>query len=262
MNLKVYIPVNKSLPFDSVRLAFSSSTEKKIVTTPPFGKPVILLFLNPNSVNNYSATSKGVLLGQHTQPLLLDLNENFKIMAIHLKPFALKQLFNIDASQLTNKYIGINDIEIINALHGIVLKNINTEKQLIMEIDQYFDSVARHQVSYEVMAFIDYIQKNNTTSISAMVKQIGVTERSLERKFKAEVGLTPKKYLQITRVFQIVENLKEDADWQQIAYQYNYSDQAHFINEFKKYTHIAPGLYVRKGLTITQQLPPFSSFEI
>lgn len=262
MNLKVYIPIDKALPFDSVRLAYSTSKEKKIVTTPPFGKPAILLFLNPNSVNNYSSTSKGVLLGQHTQPLLLDLNENFKVMAFHLKPYALKQLFDIDASQLTNKYVSLNDVKLIQSLYELVLKNIESEKQLIHEIDNFFQSSKLHQVSYEVEAFINYLQTNKPASISKMVKEIGITERNLERKFKAEVGLTPKKYIQITRVFQIVEQLHEDADWQQIVYDNNYADQAHFINEFKKYTNIAPGLYVRKGLTLTKQLPPFSTFEI
>lgn len=89
-----------------------------------------------------------------------------------------------------------------------------------------------------------------------MVKEIGLTERNLERKFKVEVGLSPKKYLQIVRVFEVFEKLKEDADWQQMVVDHNYTDQAHLIKEFKKYANIAPGLYVRKGLTIAKQLPP------
>lgn len=262
MNLKVYIPANKTLPFDSVRLAYSSLKERKIVTTPPFGNPVIILFLNPNSVSNYSSTSNGVLIGQHTQPLMLDLNENFKVMAFHLKPYGLKQLLNIDASELTNRYISIKGIKLLESLHELVLNNIDSEKQLISEIDSFFDSAVKHEIAYEVKAFIKYLQTNEPSSIGNMVKEIGITERNLERKFKTEVGLTPKKYLQIIRVFQIAGNLNENADWQQIAFDHKYSDQAHFINEFKKYTNIAPGLYVQKGLTISKQLPPFSSFGI
>jgi len=262
MNLKFYIPPNKELPFDSIRLAYSTSTERKIVTTPPFGKPVIILFINPNSVNNYSAASKGVLLGQHTQPLMLDLNENYKVMAIHLKPYALKQLFDIDASQLTNKYINVLGIKFIEELHELVLNNIDYEKQLINEVVNFFESSVHYQVSYEVMAFLNHLQIKEPSTISKMARVVGFTERNLERKFKMEVGLSPKKYIQIRRVFEVFENLKESTDWQQIVVDYNYTDQAHMINEFKKYANIAPGLFVRKGLTIAKQLPPISNFEI
>lgn len=262
MQLKFYIPSNKDLPFDSIRLAYSTSAERKIVTTPPFGKPVIIFFINPDSVNNYSLTSQGVLLGQHTQPLMLDLNENYKVMAIHLKPYALKQLLNLEASQLTNKYTGIKGFKTIEKLYELVAKNIDAEKQLIKEINNFFDSVTLYPVSYEVTAFLNHLQFNAPTAISKMTKEIGLTERNLERKFKTEIGLSPKKYIQVRRVFEVFETLKEDTDWQQLVVDYNYTDQAHLINEFKKYANIAPGLYVRKGLTIAGQLPPISGFEI
>lgn len=262
MKLKIYIPPNKNLPFDSIRMGYSSSSEQKIIRTPPFGKPAVILFLNPNSVNNYSTESQGILLGQHTQPLMLDLNENYKVMAFHLKPFALKQLLNIDASQLTNKYISIQGIEVFERLYELVLQKIDVEKQLIPEIHDFFSTVRFYEVSYEVSAFFNFLQVNKFSTISKVAQEIGCTERNLERKFKAEVGLSPKKYVQIKRVFEVFEHLKEDVDWQQIVVDYNYTDQAHLITEFKKYASIAPGLYVRKGLTIAKQLPPSSTFEV
>lgn len=262
MILKFYNPPNKELPFDSIRLAYSTSEGKKIVTTPPFGKPVIIFFINPDSVNNYSLTTKGVLLGQHTQPLMLKLNENYKVMAIHLKPYALKLLLNIDASAMTNKYLSIDGIEIVEALYKRVFDNMDDEANLIQVINHYFKSLPLNPVSYEVLSFLDYLENKKVTSIGKMVKELGITERNLERKFKSEVGLSPKKYIQVRRVFEIFETLKEDTDWQQLVVNYNYTDQAHLINEFKKYANIAPGLYVRKGLTIAKQLPPISGFEL
>lgn len=262
MFLKFYNPPNKKLPFDSIRLAYSTSAEKKLVTTPPFGKPVIIFFINPGSVNNYNLTSKGVLLGQHTQPLMLDLKENYKVMAIHLKPYALKQLLNIDASQLTNKYSSIHSFKTIENLYELVAKNIESEKHLIQQITNFFDSATLYPVSYEVITFLNHLQFNGPIAINKMTKEIGLTERNLERKFKTEVGLSPKKYIQVRRVFEVFETLKDDNDWQQLVVDYNYTDQAHLIKEFKKYASIAPGLYVRKGLTIAGQLPPISGFEI
>jgi AraC-like DNA-binding protein len=261
MVLKFYNPPDKLLPFDSIRLAYSTSTKQRIVTTPPFGKPALILFLNPDSVKNYSHTSQGILLGQHTQPLMLNLNENYKVLALHLKPYALKQLFNLDASQLTNKYRDIKGMELLEKLYESVKQNMDDETQLIDEINKFWSSVALYPVSYEVTAFLTHLQLNQASSIYQMTKEIGLTERNLERKFKAEVGLSPKKYLQIRRVFQVFETLKEDTDWQQLVVNHNYTDQSHLINEFKKYAKIAPGLYVRKGLTIAGQHPYISYLE-
>lgn len=262
MNLKVYIPPNKELPFDSIRLAYATSAEKKVVTTPPFGKPVIIFFIHPDSVANYDANAKGVLLGQHTHPLFMDMKENYKVMAIHLKPYSLKQLLNMDASTLTNKFMSIHSFEFLESLYQLVLTYIHDEKQLIDKIINFFNEAKHYPISYEVSSFLNYLKRNELTHISTMAKEIGLTERNLERKFKTEVGLSPKKYLQILRVFTVFEHLKDDPDWQQIVVDHHYTDQAHLINEFKKYAAIAPGIYVRKGLTFSKQLPPFSNFEI
>lgn len=262
MKLKFYIPSDKELPFDSLRLAYSTTSEHKIVTTPPFGKPVIIFFVNPNSVKNFGSTSGGILLGQHTEPLILDLNENFKVIAIHLKPYGLKQLLNMDASQLTNKYVGIKGHNLLEELYKVVLNTIEVEKELISAIEFFFESIQLYPISYEVSAFLSYLKVTNPSSISKTINDLGITERNLERKFKSEVGVSPKKYMQICRVFEVFETLKESNDWQQLVVDHNYTDQAHLINEFKKYANIAPGLYVRKGLTITEQLPPITSFDI
>jgi len=262
MTLKFYIPTNSDLPFDSVRLAYSSVNERRFVTTPPFGKPVLILFIHPKSVKNYHTSSKGILLGQHTHPLILDMNDNFKVLAFHLKPYALKQLLNMDASQLTNKHMGIKGLEVIEKLYNSVVQAIDNEKELIQEINRFFDSITLHPVSYEVLNFLNYLDQNPPSTIGEMSKAIGLTERNLERKFKTEVGISPKKYLQIRRVFEVFETLGEKNDWQQLVVDHNYTDQAHLINEFKKYADIAPGLYVRKGLTVNNQLPPISHFEI
>lgn len=262
MELKVYIPPDKELPFDSIRLGYTLTAESKIITTPPFGKPVIIFFINPGSVKNYGPTTDGILLGQHTEPLMLDLNENFKVLAIHLKPYALKQLLNMDASQLTNKYTGIKGVGLLEQLYEVVLKHISREKELIHEITRFFKSVPVYAVSYEVQIFLKHLPLSASVPIGKLTRDMGLTERNLERKFKTEVGLSPKKYLQICRVFGVFETLNDHTDWQQLVVDYNYTDQAHLINEFKKYTRLAPGLYARKGLTIAKQLPPVSEFGI
>lgn len=263
MKLKVYIPENKDLPFDSVRLGYSSTAnEQKVVKTPPFGRPVIIFFIRPNSVKNFGVSSDGVLLGQHTHPLMMDLDENYRVMAIHLKPYGLKQLFNIDASKLTNKFIGINGFEMLDGFYQSVRQCIDDDRKLIQTINSFFDSAKLHPVSHEVLRFLKHLQVNEPLEISKMAREIGFSERNLERRFKSEVGISPKKYIQIRRVFEVFETLKTNNDWQQLVFDYKYTDQPHLIKEFKRYANIAPGLYVRQGLTLVQQLPPAMSFGI
>lgn len=168
----------------------------------------------------------------------------------------------MDADQLTDKFVGIKGIGLKERLYQIVRESLTDEKQLISKINAFFESLTLHPVSTEVIKFLNRLDFKNPISIGDITREIGVSERSLERKFKMEVGLSPKKYIQIRRVFNVFEKLKSENDWQQIVIDHSYADQSHLITEFKKYANIAPGIYVRKGLTLAQQLPPISGFEL
>jgi len=65
---------------------------------------------------------------------------------------------------------------------------------------------------------------------------------SVERYFKKETGMSPKKYLSLRRFKLAFEEFctTSNDDWIYFVNKYNYYDQSHFIKEIKKYAGLTP----------------------
>ena len=67
------------------------------------------------------------------------------------------------------------------------------------------------------------------------------------KRFKTEVGISPKYFARIIRVNAIIDTLKKQTLSQKlgdIAYQFNYFDQSHFNHDFKTVTGSLPKAFL------------------
>ncbi len=83
--------------------------------------------------------------------------------------------------------------------------------------------------------------------ISALIlsEKLCVTSKTLERKFSAMVGKTPKQFIKIVR-FQNILNIfstSKELILTEMAYSNGYFDQAHFIKDFKSFSGLTPKDY-------------------
>jgi len=81
---------------------------------------------------------------------------------------------------------------------------------------------------------------------------MNISSRELERKFKKNVGLSPK---QIARIyhFQSVLHLKnKSGSLTELAHTAGYYDQSHFIKEFRDIAGINPHSFFKEERTLTQ----------
>jgi AraC-like DNA-binding protein len=81
--------------------------------------------------------------------------------------------------------------------------------------------------------------------IDAIVKDLNLSPRRLERHFLTHVGLSPKVFSRLVRFDRAVRNLSRRGatSWTDFALAHGYSDQAHFINEFREFAGITPSEY-------------------
>lgn len=96
------------------------------------------------------------------------------------------------------------------------------------------------------LKLINYSDKNQpTTRIS---NAINLSERQLERLFKKEVGLSPKKYANLVRLHDARLALKrgDTKTMTEIAHRAGFYDQAHFNREFKETIGMTPGAYASR----------------
>ncbi len=81
-----------------------------------------------------------------------------------------------------------------------------------------------------------------TTCVRDLATLTRTSYSTLERHFKSDTGLTPKRFLIRNRFRHVIEELftTENTDWLDYVVRYNYHDQSHFIKEIRRYSGFTP----------------------
>jgi AraC-like DNA-binding protein len=84
------------------------------------------------------------------------------------------------------------------------------------------------------------------TNIGAVTDAIGMSAKRFIERFKAQVGVSPKRYCRIRRFQHALARAHrgQAVDWPQLALECGYYDQAHFIHEFRAFSGLTPTSYL------------------
>jgi len=77
-------------------------------------------------------------------------------------------------------------------------------------------------------------------AINHLAAQYFISNRTLERKFKDHIGITPKKFANIVRFQNALQLRKTGSDYLDIVHTCNFSDHAHFVHDFKAFAGCSP----------------------
>lgn len=103
--------------------------------------------------------------------------------------------------------------------------------------------------------FLSYYKKEREGFVVEMVEDIcpdfnlqkimdatNYSYSTIERHFKRETGLTPKKFESLKRFKSVITEIcnTQNSDWLKYVTDYNYYDQAHFIKDMKKFSQLTP----------------------
>lgn len=85
----------------------------------------------------------------------------------------------------------------------------------------------------------------DSISIARMNEKIGYSQKHFTEMFRKNVGVTPKSYLKVMRFQKAVRTIDSSAtiEWDMIAQECGFYDQAHFINDFKHFSGFTPEQY-------------------
>ena len=92
-----------------------------------------------------------------------------------------------------------------------------------------------------VTAAVERIRKTSgSLRIDRLARHAGLSQSALERRFRREVGTSPKKFAALVRLRHVVRLRHAGASLTQIAHAAGYADQPHFIKDFRRFTGQAP----------------------
>lgn len=84
--------------------------------------------------------------------------------------------------------------------------------------------------------------------IEELTRRIGLSQSALERRFRRLVGVSPRRFASLVRLQNVVRLREAGADLTTIAHAAGYSDQPHFIKDFKRFAGLAPGSFFARAV--------------
>ncbi len=188
--------------------------------------------------------------GNHSKHLSISAHQNSEMLVIQLKPFGFYPVMKQPAIELSDKVIDAQ------ALFGTTILDLRTQLLHQKEVTDKFKIVEnwllkRLEVSKapseELLEVLQQLRlqpfKNHTAIIASYTK----TQKHLISQFKTYFGLTPKVFHRIYRFNEILKQIqnKQDLVWSQIAHGFGYTDQSHFIKEFKEFSGFNPQAFLK-----------------
>lgn len=225
----------------------------------PFSLPLFanglptLLFKSTKAMLGKKAASHLTLFGQTILPDTLTLTEDFTLIAYFFKPYSLQSVFGVAALELTDKPL---DLELIipqktGILRERLLNAATTEKRILL-LDDFIADLVNH--SKAEVPLVNYastrIARHPTKEILGLVqKELHMTERTFQRLFEHNIGISPNQYRRICQFNTAFEqlNYRKFQKLSDLAFEHGYADQSHYIRAFREFTNLTPNEYLHYG---------------
>lgn len=207
-----------------------------------------------NTFDNKSLQPNGTFAnvwvsGMHRNYLSISAHQNSEMLVIQFKANGAYPFLKVPIDKLNNKVIsaqeifGDNILELRNQIiraEAIPEKFVTIEKWLLKRFDE--SKVAPKEASF----ILDQLQTKPISASKTIFATYPNSQKHLISQFKKYFGLTPKVYHRIFRFNEILKQIqnKQQLKWTDIAYEFDYSDQSHFIKEFKEFSGFNPQEFI------------------
>ena len=201
-----------------------------------FDDPFDICFFNGHKIESPQIS----LVGWQTHLRAeLRLVGNVQSFAVFFQPAGVLQLFGIPLSELRNTSFEATSVlgrqmrslwnelgEASSFLHRVTI----VERYLQKLVERARRGDAAGACANRILSM------RGLVNIDVLAREFDISRRQLERRFAAQIGITPKSFSRIAR-FQTALDLKvvnPNLSWLETAHELGYFDQMHLIHDFKK----------------------------
>ncbi|MFC6230726.1 helix-turn-helix domain-containing protein [Paenibacillus allorhizosphaerae] len=184
------------------------------------------------------------LHGQITELAVMNfINGPFVSVQAVLKPHALKTLFGLEASMMTNANRWYADFaaEALNA--ALVNTKDGQECAALLSgflLEKLGQALPRDLLIEESLHFI---QRNiRLVTVKDLLEHLHISERPFQKRFMQTVGVTPQFYIRVRRFNEAIR-LMDTGEYDRlsdVAHALHFHDQSHFIRDMKQFSGVTP----------------------
>jgi AraC-like DNA-binding protein len=223
----------------------------------PYGSVELIIHLSDEHCEllqgpKHSPSPDYTLIGLFTKHYDVHFRRLVKVFGIRFKPEGFYNVFGTPPSEIHQSFIDMESIagkqfrevcsklkessspsEMIPLAEKYLLKNINSSR-----INLYYLNRAAEIIR----------ECNGNITISELAGKVYISTRQLEREFMQKIGISPKGYMRIARLNEVNRKIQEGRriDLTSLSYSSGYSDQSHFIRDFRQFTGESPKIFISK----------------
>jgi len=205
----------------------------------------------------YVDYKKHWVAGLQTKPSSVESYGVSKMLVVQFKTLGAFTFLNDPLHYYTDKYIPLDDIfskEVDETWEQLQEAKTLNEKFLIAENFLYRKILSNKLPNQKLISTIEILfDKNTNLSINEICKQMNLSRKHLNNLSKEYTGVSPKMLSSLNRLQTSLKKISSSKPEKltDVAYELEYFDQAHFNNDFKRFTNLKPTEYVK----LVEQIP-------
>jgi AraC-like DNA-binding protein len=232
MRYREFAPGGEASGFVECYWVLEGAAPGSVQRVVPDGRPELILNLGATFEalrdGEWQAQPQCFLVGQITAPLLLRATPSSHFVGVRLRPGGAAQLLGIPAQELTGCTVPLDELGLKQLAE---MRDTGDIEKALLRRQRRKDPLTDEAVRL----------LSGSLGVAEVAARLGVSSRQLERRFQAQVGISPKLFARIRRfqrVFPAIEN--EGAGWVDAAAGCGYYDQAHLIRDFREFAGEPP----------------------
>ena len=189
----------------------------------------------------------------------LNLDEEIYAIGIALKPVALYELTGKDVFTVYNRIKKLDSFcKDLHFLLNPVFEHYSFDsEEFKIAINSALKNMEgkKSERLNQINQAIGMIQESEgLIKIEEIIEEIPVSRKTIENQFKKMVGITIGRYIRQYRFLSLISKYKKDEiDYYEMMYKYNYYDASHFIKDFQFFTLHSPKVYFKKDYQIIEK---------
>jgi len=204
-----------------------------------------------NQFTSYTDYKKHWVAGLQTKPSYIESYGESKMVVVQFKPIGAYIFLNQPLHAFTDSYVPLDCIfsryadEVWEQLNDASTIN---EKILITE-NFLFRNLLTMRIPHEkLLSSVEILFSGRENKpVGEICRQHGISRKHLNFLFKEYVGVSPKMKSSLNRFQNVLLTISHSKPERLtgLAYELDYFDQAHFNNNFKTFTGMRPGEYLK-----------------
>ena len=212
---------------------------------------IIFNFSEPTQVsftknkNDHLIFKKCFVFGINTSAVQNIFGKDIYCLGINLNMEGCASLLPLPINELTDLALESNmlykETEVLYDKLGEIKEFRKQCSILLNWLQRLLKPPSKHEM---ILNVCNHLKESPTESnLYQLTRSINISERHLRRLFLQHVGISPAKYLRMSRFIKAINLMSTTKSLTEIAHAVEYTDQAHFCHDFKSFACITPKNY-------------------